>query len=180
MAEHPKAEQNGRRSPKDVKAWSVHIYLHQFAQGAFRMEEIEQPPCLSSFTATGQFVTKCDRYLAANMICGGKHMAVDSGLGHRRRIGPHIAGVAVRKVEHEETGLLFDITNRHHRLAEVGLRMARRMRQRHEHFQVTLSPLAYVILDDGVSVSTRPYQSASHFDLWRRQFQLPWAICDCH
>jgi hypothetical protein len=39
----------------------------------------------------------------------------------------------------------------HHRLAEVGLRVAGRMRQRHEHLLATLLPLAHVILDDRVA-----------------------------
>ena|GEM_PF-6374432 len=69
-------------------------------------------------------------------------VAVDPGLGHRRRIGPHVAAVAMRQIEHEETGLLFHAANHHRRLTEVGLRMAGRMRQRHEHLLPTLIPLA--------------------------------------
>jgi hypothetical protein len=60
-------------------------------------------------------------------------VAIHPGLGHRRRIGPHIAAVAVRQIEHEEVRLLLHAADHHHRLAEIGLRMARRMRQRHEH-----------------------------------------------
>jgi hypothetical protein len=36
----------------------------------------------------------------------------------------------MRQVEHEEAGLLLDTADHHHRLAEIGLRMARRVRQR--------------------------------------------------
>lgn len=57
-------------------------------------------------------------------------------IGHRRRVGPHIARVAVRQVQHE-VGLLLNTANPDQSLAEVGLRMARRMRQRHEHFLPT-------------------------------------------
>lgn len=59
------------------------------------MEEIEQPPCLSSFTATGQFVTKCDRYLAANTICGGQ--------AYGRRPRPRTSGVPFRSGLSRET-----------------------------------------------------------------------------
>ena len=78
-------------------------------------------------------------------------VAVDPGLGHRRRIGPHVAAVAMRQIQHEETRLLLDAADHHRRLAKVGLRMAGRMRQRHEHLLPTLIPLAYVVLDDRVA-----------------------------
>ncbi len=69
-------------------------------------------------------------------------VAVHPCLRHRRRIGPHIAGVAVRQIEHEEAGLLLDTADHHHCLAKVGLRMAQRVRQRHEHLLAALLPLA--------------------------------------
>src|SRR5690606_3947815 len=80
-------------------------------------------------------------------------VAIDPGLSHGRRIGPHIAGIAMRKVEHEEVRLPLHAANHHHRLAKVSLRMAGRMRQQHEHFLATLLPLAYVVLDDRVAAS---------------------------
>jgi len=78
-------------------------------------------------------------------------VAVDPGLGHRRRIGPNAAAVAMRQIEHEETGLLFHAANHDRRLTEVSLRMARRMSQRHEHLLAALIALAHVILDDRVA-----------------------------
>ena len=78
-------------------------------------------------------------------------VAIDPGLGHRRRISPHIAAVAMRKVEHEETGFLLDTADHDRRLAEIGLRMAGRMRQWHEHFLTALFPLANIILDNRIA-----------------------------
>src|SRR5690606_19505940 len=46
---------------------------------------------------------------------------------------------------------LLDTANLDHRLAEVGLRMARGMRQRHEHFLAPPFSLPDVILDDRVA-----------------------------
>jgi hypothetical protein len=57
----------------------------------------------------------------------------------------------VRQVEHEEAGLLLDTADHHHRLAKVGLGVARRVRQRHEHFLAALLAFAHVILDDRVA-----------------------------
>ncbi len=37
----------------------------------------------------------------------GMDVAAHPGLGHRRRIGPHVGAVAVRKVEHEEVRFAF-------------------------------------------------------------------------
>ena len=57
----------------------------------------------------------------------------------------------MRQIEHEEAGLLLDAADHHHRFTEIGLRMARRMRQRHEDFLAALIPLAHVILDDRIA-----------------------------
>ncbi len=78
-------------------------------------------------------------------------VAIDPRLSHRSGIGSHIAGVAMRQVEHKETGFLLDTADHHHRLAEVRLCMAGRMRQRHEHLLAALLSLAHVILDDRVA-----------------------------
>ena len=78
-------------------------------------------------------------------------VAIDPGLGHRSRIGPHIAAVAMRQIQHEEARLLLDAANHHRRLAEISLRMARRMRQRHEYLLPALISLAHIILDDRVA-----------------------------
>lgn len=65
----------------------------------------------------------------------------------------------MRKVEHEEMRLLLDTADDHHRLTEIGLRMAGRMRQRHEHFLAALIPLAHVILDDRIAASEPAFVS---------------------
>ncbi len=78
-------------------------------------------------------------------------MAVNPGLRCRRGISPHEAGIAVRQVHDEEMRLLFYTADDDHRLAEVGLSMARRMRQRHQQFAAVPFPLPHVILHDGVA-----------------------------
>ena len=47
--------------------------------------------------------------------------------------------------------LLLDAADDDHRLAEIGLGMTRRMRQRHEHLPAAPFALAHVILDDRVA-----------------------------
>ena len=81
----------------------------------------------------------------------GVDVAVHPSLGHSRRIGADVTGVAVRQIQNKEVGLLLDTANLDHRLAEVGLRMARGMRQRHEHFLAPPFSLPDVILDDRVA-----------------------------
>src|SRR5690606_21364666 len=81
----------------------------------------------------------------------GMDMAVDPGFGHRRGIGPDIAGIAMRQVQNEEMSFLLNTTTPDLRLAKIGLRMTRRMRQRHKYFLPTLLPLPNVILDDRVT-----------------------------
>lgn len=78
-------------------------------------------------------------------------VAVNPGLGHRRRISPHVAAVAMRQVEHEEMSLLLHAANDHHRLAEIGLPMARWMSQWHKHLLATLIPLAHIVLEDRIA-----------------------------
>ena len=81
----------------------------------------------------------------------GMDVAVDPGLGRRRRIATHEAGVAVRQVHDEEMRLLPHPADDHHRLAEIGLRIPRRMRQRHEHLAAAPLALPHVILHDRVA-----------------------------
>lgn len=57
----------------------------------------------------------------------------------------------MRQVQNEEMGFLLNTTNPDLRLAKIGLRMTRRMRQRHKYFLPTLLPLPNVILDDRVT-----------------------------
>ena len=81
----------------------------------------------------------------------GMDVAVDPGLGRRRRIATHEAGVAVRQVHDEEMRLLPHPADDHHRLAEIGLRIPRRMRQRHEHLAAAAQALPHMILHDRVA-----------------------------
>ena len=78
-------------------------------------------------------------------------MAVHPGLGGRRRIGADEAGVAVRQVEGEEVRRLLDAADHHRRFAEVGLGVAGRVVQRHEHLPPAPPMLADVVLHDGVA-----------------------------
>ena len=81
----------------------------------------------------------------------GMDVAVDPGLGRRRRIATHEAGVAVRQVHDEEMRLLPHPADDHQRLAEIGLRIPRRMRQRHEHLAAAAQALPHMILHDRVA-----------------------------
>lgn len=47
--------------------------------------------------------------------------------------------------------LLLNTADHHHGFAEIGLRMAGRMRQRHEDLSAALRAFAHVILDDRVA-----------------------------
>lgn len=81
----------------------------------------------------------------------GMDMAIHPGLGHCCGMSPDITGIAVREVQHEEVRLLFNTTDPDQSIAEVGLSVARRMRQRHEHLLTASVPLSHVILDDRVA-----------------------------
>jgi|GEM_PF-2347205 len=70
---------------------------------------------------------------------------------HFARIGPHKAAIAVRQVHDEEMRLLLDTTDDHHPLAEVGLSVPGRMRQRHEHLAAAPFALPHVVFHDRVA-----------------------------
>ena len=80
-------------------------------------------------------------------------MPVDPRLGRRRRVGPHIAGVAVRQIEDEEVRLARHTPDHRTRLAEVRLPMAGRMDQRHEHLPTPAVVLAHIVLHDRVAAA---------------------------
>jgi len=61
------------------------------------------------------------------------HMAIAERLRRLRRIRDHEARIRVRQIECEEVDLALDAGDDRESLAEVGLRMAGRMRERHEH-----------------------------------------------
>ena len=81
------------------------------------------------------------------------NMAIDPGLRDRRRIGAHVTGIAVWQIEREEMRLLRDATDDDHGFAKIGLRMARCMRQRHEHLAPQPFMLTQVILHDGIAAN---------------------------
>ena len=83
------------------------------------------------------------------------HMPVDPRLGRRRRVGPHIAGVAVRQIEDEEVCLARHTPDHRTRLAEVRLPMAGWMDQRHEHLPPPAVMFARIVLHDPDRVKTR-------------------------
>ena len=51
-------------------------------------------------------------------------MAIHPGLGHRCGIGPNIARITVRKIQHEEVRLLLDTADPDQGFTEVGLSVA--------------------------------------------------------
>ena len=81
----------------------------------------------------------------------GMDMAIHPGLGHCCGISPDVTGIAVRKVQHEEVRLLLNTTDPDQGLAEVGLCLARRMRQRHEHLLAPPLTFPNVVFDDRIA-----------------------------
>ena len=61
------------------------------------------------------------------------HVAVAERLRRLGRIRHHEVGVRMRQIEREVVDLLLHAADDRQRLAEVGLRVPRRMHQRHEH-----------------------------------------------
>ena len=80
-------------------------------------------------------------------------MTFQKRFGVLGRKGDHEAIVGVRQIEALEVRLLLDAGDHHQRFAEIGLRVSRRMRQRHEYFLVLQPRLAHVILHDGVAAA---------------------------
>ena len=78
------------------------------------------------------------------------HVPVDPCLGRRRRVCPNVRCVAVRQVEGEEMDFLLDPTNERPRFAKIGLRVPRRMNQRHVHLPTPAMILANMVLHDRV------------------------------
>ena len=89
------------------------------------------------------------RHAAKKLEC--RYVSVEEGLRRLRRIGLHEAGVRLRQIHAEEMNLLAHPANHAHRFAEIHLRMARRMRQRHEGLSPARPLDPYIILDDGVA-----------------------------
>ena len=79
------------------------------------------------------------------------YVPVQEGLGGLRRIGLDEAAVAVGQVDDEAVGLALHAADDHQGLAEVALRVARRVGQRDEHLPGLTAMLPDVVLDGGVS-----------------------------
>jgi hypothetical protein len=75
-------------------------------------------------------------------------VSIAEGLLALGRIGHHEAGIGVRQVEREEVDLALHPADDADRLAEIDLRVTRRMRQRHEHLPCPLPPADNVVLHD--------------------------------
>jgi len=71
-------------------------------------------------------------------------------LGRKR---DHEAIIGVRQIEALKVCLLLDPPDPHQRLAKIGLRLARRVYQRHEHLFVSEPRLAHVILHDRIAAA---------------------------
>ena len=78
-------------------------------------------------------------------------MSFEEGLGGLRRKGLHKAVVRMRQIEDHVVRLALDAGDYHHRFAEVGLRLARRMGQRDEHLPAAQLAGAHVVLHDRVA-----------------------------
>src|SRR6185436_9742618 len=83
----------------------------------------------------------------------GRVVAIEEGLDPLSRVCLDEAGIRVRQVEAKEMDLLPDAADHRYRLAKVGLGVARRMDERHEHLAPPLPPLADVVLYGRVAAS---------------------------
>ena len=91
----------------------------------------------------------------AAKISEGLVVTFQESLGVLGGKGDHEAIVGMRQIETLEVRLLLDARDHHQRLAEIGLCISRRMRQRHEHFLVLQPRLAHVILHHRVAAAER-------------------------
>lgn len=70
------------------------------------------------------------------------------GLGRKR---PHEAVVGMRQIHGQVMRLLLDAGNHHQRFAEIRLRLAGRVHQRHKHLLTAQRRRAHVVLHDRVA-----------------------------
>lgn len=80
-------------------------------------------------------------------------MAINLGLGDRRRISPDKAGIAVRQIQREEMRLLLNRANHDHRLTEIRLGMAGGMCQRDKHLSMAAAMFPDIVLDRRIVAS---------------------------
>lgn len=78
-------------------------------------------------------------------------VTVDPGFRCRRRIGPDITGIAMRKVHGEEMRFPLNTAYDDDGLAKIGLGVPGWVRQRHEHLTATPFALPHIILHDRVA-----------------------------
>jgi hypothetical protein len=90
-----------------------------------------------------------DRHATEKGKC--RDVPVEKSLGRLRRIGLDETGVRMRQVEAEHMQLHANAANDADAFAEVGLRMARRMGQRHENLARPGTRQADVILHDRIA-----------------------------
>src|SRR5262245_33244333 len=81
----------------------------------------------------------------------GRHVAVQECLRRLGRIGLHEAGIRLRQVHAEEVELATNTTDHANRFAKIHLRMAWRMRQRHERLATSCPRDADVVLHHRVA-----------------------------
>ena len=103
-------------------------------------------------------------------------MPVQEGLGSLSQVGLHEAAVAVGQVDDETVGLTLHAADDHQSLAEVALRVARRMGQGHEHLHGLATMLSYVVLDRGVSAVVAMFVPEALEDALGRVALLPGAL----
>jgi hypothetical protein len=87
----------------------------------------------------------------AAQILEGAHMSFEESFGRLCRKSLHETIIRVRQVEGHEVRLLLDAVDDHQRFAEVGLRLARRMAERHKHLLTTELGGAHIVLHDRVA-----------------------------
>ena len=81
------------------------------------------------------------------------HVTITERLCRLGRVRHHEDGVRVRQIECEVVDLALHAADDRDCLAEVGLRVPRRMHQRHEHLARALLPARHVVLHDGDAAS---------------------------
>ena len=78
-------------------------------------------------------------------------MPIAERLGRLSRKRLHEPVVAVRELDDQVVRFAFDVVNNHQSFAEVGLGVARRMRERHKHLLRAQPLLAHVGFDNRVA-----------------------------
>ena len=107
----------------DLSRTLIRICVDKYEAGAFD-EDAEAASTIQEYEAR---IATLERLVVEQVLVRSWRVDV--------RVGPHIAGVAVRQIEDEEVRLARHTPDHRTRLAEVRLPMAGRMDQRHEHLR---------------------------------------------